>query len=106
MNREELLEKSRMENKGEDLQDREFYKEGATVGIIAAWIFAAILTVIRLFIDGEFPYDMWALAGAVNAAVYTVKAMKQTCWQDILGSVVWWGYTIVFAGQYIYQLLA
>lgn len=102
MDREEILKRSRTENKGEDLHDKELFKEGGAVGVFYVWIFACVFAVIAVFI-GQFPYDVFALAGAVSATVYTVKAVRQKHWQDILAASVEWVYTIVFFIMHVCQ---
>lgn len=104
MNREEILEKSRTENRGEDLQDKELFKEGGAVGVLSVWFFACVFAVIAVF-TGPFPYDVFATAGAVSATVYTVKALRQKHWQDILAAAVGWGQTIMFFTMHMCQLL-
>ena len=42
MKREEILEKSRKENSGEDFYEKEVMRAGGELGIYTVWIFAAV----------------------------------------------------------------
>ena len=93
MKREEILEKSREENGGQDLFEKEVLREGGELGIYMVYIAAALFCLISIFATGRAGYDLWAMAHTLLAVGYTVKLKecRRKRWQDITLTAVLWG---------------
>ena len=105
MKREEILEKSRKENSGEDFYEKEVMRAGGELGIYTVWIFAAVFSIVQVLLCHEWNYAVYALAGVFYAAVYAVKARRQKQRQDMIGAVGWSLFAVVFFVMHFCQLV-
>lgn len=93
MDREEILEKSREENRGGDEREAQItakaWQIGATVGIIVCGL---IMIVFGIASDGGMEYiaDNLMIYFAMIATTYTVKAAKLKAKGDIVSAVLFW----------------
>lgn len=106
MEKEEILEKSRRENAGQDLFDREIVREGGEAGIYAVYIAAAVFVLIGILVYERVGYDLFAMAYSLPAVGYTRKARGKKLWQDILLAAVLWGAVLLNAAMHFRNLLA
>lgn len=89
MNRDEILAKSRAENKNKDIADIEAVKNASSFTIIFGAVFAAILYVIQIFTGNGANFSLWATITVMTAAIhlhrfYTLKQKK-----DLLCGILW-----------------
>ncbi len=66
MNREEILEKSRRENKNQDVYEQEVLKQSNEVAAFVMVLLAAVFWLVQIFTDGGINYGLWALVFAQN----------------------------------------
>lgn len=105
MKREEILEKSRKENSGEDFYEKEVMRAGGELGLYTVWIFAAVFSIVQVLLCHEWNYAVYALAGVFCAAVYAVKARRQKQRQDMAVAVGWAVYAIIFFVMHFCRLV-
>ena len=105
MKREEILEKSRKENSGEDFYEKEVTRAGGELGIYTVWIFAAVFSIVQVLLCHEWNYAVYALAGVFCAAVYAVKARRQKQRQDMAVAVGWAVYAVAFFVMHFCRLV-
>lgn len=106
MNKEEILKKSRMENKNKDIYEMEVVKAGGTAGAIAAAILATIFFCVQIFVGGGMNYGLYATVFIIPAAAFTVKAVKLKRRHEILVAVFYWIAVAAFSAAHIYQLIS
>lgn len=106
MNKEEILKKSRMENKNKDIYEMEVVKAGGTAGAVAAAILATVFFSVQIFVGGGTNYGLYAIAFIIPAAGFTVKAIKLKRRHEILVAVLYWIAVAGFSAAHIYQLIA
>lgn len=70
MTREEILEKSKKENKNKDIATIEAEKKAGSFALITCYIAAAILCFIEVFITKEVNYSLWLIVLIANAAMH------------------------------------
>lgn len=61
MNKEEILERSRKENKNQDIYEKEVIIQGNRYAYIAAGVLATIFFVIQIFTGGDMNYRLYAV---------------------------------------------
>ena len=105
MKREEILEKSRKENSGEDFYEKEVMRAGGELGIYTVWIFAAVFSIVQVLLCYEWNYAVYALAGVFCAAVYAVKARRQKQRQDMAVAVGWAVFAVAFFVMHFCRLV-
>lgn len=78
MTKEEILERSRKENRYSDERDKIILAQSTTYGAIGMAIMFVILFSIRLFIKGEQAYDLFAMYFSFLAvsSLYQYKLLK------------------------------
>lgn len=104
MKKEEILEKSRKENNGQDLYEKEVMRTGGEAGFYTVWIFAAVFAAVQLLLCRQWNYAVFAVAGVYSAVVYTVKARRQKRSQDMAGAAGWWIYSVFFSALHFCQI--
>lgn len=85
MYRDEILEKSRRENKGKDLADLEAHKTGAIAAYITFIAITGIVSIINLILYNTPVYPFILATHASLAALFFVKYIKN---QKVLELVI------------------
>ncbi len=70
MTKEEILEKSKKENKNKDIATIEAEKKAGSFALIVCSIAAAILWFIEVFITKEVNHSLWLVVLIANAAMH------------------------------------
>ena len=76
MNKNEILEKSRNENKTADPYEMEINAKACSYGLWSALILSVILTAVKLLREQMFDFSFVAMLCVLNAVMYTYKAVK------------------------------
>ena len=76
MTREEILAMSRQENKNKDLVAYEIEKQAGNAASITGAILCGILYLVQLSNGAGANLALWAVIVAMQAACYTVKAIR------------------------------
>lgn len=101
MNREEVLEKSRKENKGADLYEDALMKEGGNVAFGMVTALAVVFTCIQEFLEVGRNFGLWALVVAVPASGCIVRAFRtKDRWEHRQGGRRLRGSVVIFRTLY------
>ncbi|MBP3505123.1 MAG: hypothetical protein J6K43_01790 [Lachnospiraceae bacterium] len=73
MNKEEILERSRKENKNQDIYEKEVIVQGNRYACIVAAILATIFFVVQIFTGGGMNYGLYAVVFSMPMAGFWVK---------------------------------
>jgi hypothetical protein len=106
MNKEEVLEISRRENKNRDVYEKEVLKEGGNIGAIIAVIMATIFFVIQIAVGGGMNYGLYAVVFSVPATGFVVKAIRLKRRHEIVIAVIYTLCVLLFSFTHIYQLIS
>lgn len=106
MNREEVLEKSRKENKGSDLYEDALMKEGGNLAFGMITVLAVVFTCIQRFLDVGRNFGVWALVMAVPASGCIVRAFRTKDRWDIVRAAAGCGAVVLNSVLYIRDLIA
>jgi hypothetical protein len=105
-NREEILAKSRNENKDKDLYEKEIQVKAGNMGACAAAILATIFFSIQIVVGGGINLGLHAVFCSVPATGYIFKAVNMKRKRDIIVSVIWIAVTLILSIAYIHGLIA
>ncbi|MDP4120277.1 MAG: DUF6442 family protein [Bacillota bacterium] len=105
MNKENILAKSRNENKDMDVYEKEVLKEAGNVGAIVAAVLCGIFFAIQIFLRKETNWGLWAIFFSIQAAVFTVKAIRMKRKHEIVVSIIYIAATLAMSAMYIYSLI-
>lgn len=76
MNKEEILTKSRKENKNQDIYEQEVLIKGNRVGCVVAAVLAGLFGVIQIFVGGGMNYGLYAIVVSIPMASFWTKYVK------------------------------
>lgn len=104
MDKEEILKKSREENKNMDVYDLEVQRDGRNIGAVVAVTLAFVFFVIQLCTGGK-NYALFAIAASVFASTFIVKAVKRKRKHEIVVALFYTIATVLFSILHICKLV-
>lgn len=105
MNKEEILAKSRAENKNKDVYEQEVLKQASKGAVIVQLVLAAVFAVTQILVGGGLNWGLWALVFSANMTTFWVKYMKLRRNHELLMAVVYTILVSVMSGYHIYNLI-
>lgn len=106
MNKDEILAKSRAENKNKDVYEQEVLKQASKSAVVIQMVLAAIFFVIQVFVGGGINYGLWALIASTNMTVYWVKYIKLHRKNELTMAIIYTIFVALMSGCHIYNLIA
>ena len=94
MNKEEILAKSRQENKNRDIAEIENSKSASKFAIITSAIFAGVLFLLEGIITGHNNNSLWAMLAFINCMLCGYKAFRLGN-RKMRPAAILWGFTTV-----------
>ena len=105
MNKEEILAKSRAENKGKDVAAIEQAKAGSQVGIIVMAVLLAIVYIVDWLVFGRAMQEIvFAMAAGVAASRFTQYA-RQRQRSDLFTAIVTTASAVIYLIAWILQMV-
>lgn len=105
MNKDEILAKSRAENKNQDVYEQEVLKQASRSAVVVQMAFAALFFVTQIFVGDGINYGLWALIFSANMTIYWVKYMKLHLKHDFVMAIVQTIFVSLMSGCHIYNLI-
>ena len=105
-NREEILARSRSENKGKDLFEMEVQAKAGIWGACAAAVLAALFFTVQIVVGGGTNFGLFAIVFSTNAIGYTIKAIRMKRKNDITFATIHTIATLLFSIVHIYELIS
>jgi len=106
MNKDDILEMSRKENKGQDLFVAKVNENAATISSIVATLFATVLFIVQCLVKGEYNLALYAVMLVIGAATFTSKAVFLKRKRDIVLAILFSIATLAVTAVYLYQMIA
>ena len=104
MNREEILETSKQENRGQDIANLEASKASMQIGWIVAICVLAVVAVVEALKYERMNYGIFLTIMAGCSAVFISKYLKLRKRHELIISIVYAAITIAFLVAWILQL--
>ena len=101
MNREEILEKSRKENKNQDIAELELIKQASHLAAKAGILLCCILSVVDVLVTGRVNYACWMVYAGMNAVLLLVKFQKSRMREELAALAL---YSVIFLLNLIYYV--
>ena len=105
MNKEEILSKSRAENKNKDVYEREVLKQAYEYAVATMLVLAAIFFAVQIFVGGGTNWGIWALVFSASMTTFWVKYRKLHRKHELVTAIVYTILVCVFSGWHIYNLI-
>lgn len=106
MDKEEILSKSRAENKNKDVYELEVSKLGNSAAVIVMLIIAAVFFLVQLYVGGGLNFGIWAIIFSTDMTMHWVKFIKLRRKGDLFTAILNTVLVAVFSGYHIYTLIA
>ena len=105
MNKEEILEKSRAENKNKDIYEQEILKQASSSAVIVMMVLATVFFAVQIFVGGGANWGIWALVFSANMTTLWVKYIKLRRKHELVMAIVYTILIAAFSGSHIYHLI-
>lgn len=106
MDKEEILERSRKENKNQDIYEKEVIIQGNRYACIVAATLATIFFVIQIFTGGGMNYGLYAVVFSMPMAGFWVKYKKIYKKHELFCGVCYTVAVLLFSAAHIYELIS
>lgn len=104
MNKDEILAKSRKENKNQDIYEREVLKASGYLSAVTAACIAGIFYIVQILLGKGQNYGLFAVVFSISATSFIVKAIRFKRRKDIGLAVAYSMITLMFSIVHIAQL--
>ncbi len=105
MDREEILEKSRQENRNKDVYEQEILKQASKGAVIVQLVLAAIFFVTQILAGEGINWGLWALVFSTNMTISWVKYRKLRHKRELMLAIIYTIFVSVMSGYHIYNLM-
>ena len=106
MNKDDILEMSRKENRGQDLFVAKVNENAATISSIVATLCATDLFIVQCLVKGEYNLALYSVMLVIGAATFTSKAVFLKRKRDIVLAILFSIATLAVTAVYLYQMIA
>ena len=105
MNKEEILEMSRAENKNKDIYELEVLKQSGASTVIVMMALAAIFFSAQIFVGGGTNWGLWAIVFSANMTTFWVKYVKLRRKHELVLAIAYTVLVSAMSGCHIYNLV-
>lgn len=105
MEKEEILEKSRKENRNKDMYEQEILKQGNAVANFVMIVLATVLFAVQIFCGGGINYGIYAIVFSGSMAVFWVKWLKLRQRHEFVMAFFYTIIVLAFSAAHIYHLI-
>lgn len=106
MDKDEILEKSRNENRNRDIYEQEVLKQANTSAVLVMTGLAMIFCMVQLFVGGGVNYGIWAIVISANTATFWVKYIKLRRRHELLIAIAETVGALAISAIHIHDLIA
>lgn len=105
MDKNEILEKSRAENKNKDIYEQEVLKQTSYYALLALLILATLFLIVQILTGGGINYGLYALVFCGNMTTTWVKYIKLKQKNLLFIAVLYTLLVLSLSGCHIYNLI-
>ena len=105
MNKEEIIEKSRKENRNKDVYEQEVLKQASRSAVVVQMSLATIFFVTQIFAGGGINWGLWALVFSANMTINWVKYIKLHRKYELAIAIAYTIMVSVMSGYHLYSLI-
>ena len=105
MNKEEILKKSRAENKNKDIYEQEVLKQASAIAVKVMMTLATIFFLAQISVGGGTNWSIWALVFSADMRTFWVKYIKLRRKHEFVMAIAYTILVSAFSGCHIYNLI-
>ncbi len=102
MTKEEILEKSRVDNGGKDIEDLEVQKSAAKIAYFSSFGLCAFVSILNWIFTGHVKIDCWIVFFGMACVTFFVKFAKRKKLHELFVAL---GYLLIFAALLVFFIL-
>ncbi|MCH5170371.1 MAG: hypothetical protein J1F24_03685 [Oscillospiraceae bacterium] len=106
MDREEILAKSRAENKNKDVYEQEVLKQAGKTTVKVMILLAGIFMVVQMIVGDSMNWGMWALVFCTRMTESWVIYVKLHQKQELKYAIIYTVLVAIASGYHIYNLIS
>lgn len=106
MDREEILQKSRAENKNKDIYEQEVLKLANAATVIVMMSLATLFFAVQIFVGGGTNWGIWSVVFSANMTTFWVKYWKLRRRHELAMAILSTVIVSFFSAEHIYHLIA
>ena len=106
MNKEEVLQKSRQENKNRDIYELQVEKEASTYAIVVTAVLATVFFSVQIFVGEGTNWGMWALVFSISMTIFWVKYFKLRRLHELIVALLYTLCVVIMFWQHISNLIS
>ncbi len=96
MNKDQILEMSRQENKNKDLVEKSVENKAAVASAIAMIFLSLVFYAAEIVLQGRQNFGFFAMIALYNAIMFMTKGIKNKQKMSLIAGIIWIVTTIVF----------
>ena len=104
MDKEEILAKSRAENKNKDVYESEVAKLANSAAVLVMLVIAGVFFLAQLYVGGGLNFGVWAIIFAADMTMHWVKYAKLKRKGELLAAILNTAMVAALAGCHLYNL--
>lgn len=104
MNKEDILARSREENKSKDIYEQEIIRQAQSLASIVMMILATIFFIIQICTGGGLNYGLYALTFCPQTVIFWVKWIKLKQRHELILSLAYTAFVLALSISHIYNL--
>ena len=105
MNKDKILEMSRIENNNQDLYAKEISQKAGNIAAVVAAILATMFYVIQILIGLGENYGLYAIVFSIPAIGYLVTAIQTRSRRDAIVGIIFIIAAVIFSVLHINHLV-
>lgn len=105
MNKEEILAKSRKENKNQDIYEYDVLKSAGSIATRIGLILCCLIAVLEVIFTGKVSFGSWFIFFGMLSTLFLVKFIKLHRRHELLVTVFYFALCIMFFILFIIQIM-
>lgn len=105
MDKEEILKKSREENKDRDFVEEEAANKANSIAFSVGMLMCALLSVLHAIFRDSPDYSVWVVMWAISSSVFLFKYYQLRKRHELLLGLLYLGFCIFFFVLYLRDVL-
>lgn len=100
MDKNEILERGRKENRDMDLVEQEVFHQASQIALSVSLAVCALISILSAF-GGSLNYSVWVVQFSMRSAVMLVKLAKLKRGHELLLGLLYAGFALIFFALYL-----
>lgn len=106
MNKEEILQKSRKENKNQDIYEHEVVRQAGTLSSVVMILLSAVFFAVQIFVGGGPNCGLWAVVFSASMTTFWVKYIRLRRRHELASAIAYTLLVLACSAFHIYNLIA